>query len=147
MTNYQNKELVFDLVNRLIDSSSSYLSSWLFNRCYVMSESHGAWWFMTTVHHDHDITWAYDRDMAITTRILPTQHLWWSTKIFQIHSWIIESQASHLGFLIESPSSWTSARCTGTRWVKIFTNGPVPAILMAWGVLCELCGHGENGAE
>ena len=30
---------------------------------------------MTTVHHDPDITWPYDQDMAITTRILPTQHL------------------------------------------------------------------------
>ena len=38
---------------------------------------------MTTVHHDHDITWAYDRDMAITTRILPTQHFDGLQKCFE----------------------------------------------------------------
>ena len=38
---------------------------------------------MTTVHHDHDITWAYDRDMAITTRILPTQHFDGLQKYFE----------------------------------------------------------------
>ena len=71
------------------------------------------WWFMTTVHHDPDITWPYDQDMAITTRILPTQHLWWSTKI----SWI------HFSWIYVSSSSWTSW-CRRVHWgFEIFTNG------------------------
>ena len=58
--------------------------SWLFNRCYVMSgvceRVMGTWWSMTG-HHDHD--------RAITTGILPTQHLWWSTKILGLYRQLV----------------------------------------------------------
>ena len=90
----------------------------------------GTWWLMTTVHHDHDITWPYDRDMTITTRILPTQHLWWSTKISWIHSsrdW-------------ESSSSWTSGqRCTGLAVVWNIYKWPGPDHFYGPGVCWVSC--------
>ena len=97
--------------------------SWLFNRCYVMSAPHGDLMAHDhTVHHDHDITWPYDQDMTITTRILPTQHLWWSTKISWIHSSRI---FKFMNIWPEMHWDWW--------WFEIFTNGQVPAIFMARG--------------
>ena len=86
----------------------------------------GTWWLMTTVHHDHDITWPYDQDMTITTRILPTQHLWWSTKISWIHSSLQRLR------IFKFMNIWPEMHW-GWRWFEIFTNGRVPTIFMAPG--------------
>ena len=100
----------------------------------------GTWWLMTTVHHDHDITWPYDRDMTITTRILPTQHLWWSTKISWIHSSLQRLR------IFKFMNIWPEMHWAGGGLKYLQMAGSRP-FLWPGGVLGELCGHRENGAE